>query len=105
MEHMLVYGRDNERRMVGKDDTQHFDRFSWGVGDRSQSIRIPVKAASTGCGYYEDRRPAPSCRAARNSPRTLANTTDMGPKHQQQLGHVVAQARQSGAQSSRGIHR
>jgi len=58
MEHMLVYGRENERRLVGNDETQRFDRFSWGVGDRKQSIRIPVAAASSGCGYYEDRRPA-----------------------------------------------
>jgi len=57
-DHMEVYGDCNERRLIGNDETQSIDKFSFGVGDRGASIRIPVKAASCGCGYYEDRRPA-----------------------------------------------
>jgi len=57
-QHMEVYGAHNELRLLGNEETQHFDSFSYAVGDRGASIRIPVKAASTGRGYYEDRRPA-----------------------------------------------
>jgi len=56
-EHMTVYGRGNERRLTGQDDTMAMDQFEYG-SDRSTSIRIPIKVASQGYGYYEDRRPA-----------------------------------------------
>mmetsp|Transcript_36644 Transcript_36644/g.82846 ORF Transcript_36644/g.82846 Transcript_36644/m.82846 type:complete len:359 (+) Transcript_36644:19-1095(+) len=56
-EHIKVYGEGNERRLTGKDDTMSMDTFKWGY-DRQTSIRIPIKVASKGYGYYEDRRPA-----------------------------------------------
>jgi len=57
-EHLAVYGKGNERRLTGKDDTAAMKEFSFGVADRSASIRIGRKVAERDCGYYEDRRPA-----------------------------------------------
>tara|TARA_R110001599_G_scaffold341354_1_gene562352 strand:- start:44 stop:1102 length:1059 start_codon:yes stop_codon:yes gene_type:complete len=57
--HISEYGHDNEKRLTGKHETQHIDSFSWGVGDRGASIRIPNSVKQNGwCGYIEDRRPA-----------------------------------------------
>ncbi|KAL6797998.1 glutamine synthetase [Trichoderma sp. SZMC 28012] len=52
------YGDDNDKRLTGRHETGHIDMFSWGVADRSRSIRIPRETATRGCGYFEDRRPA-----------------------------------------------
>lgn len=52
------YGDDNDKRLTGRHETGHIDMFSWGVADRSRSIRIPRETATKGCGYFEDRRPA-----------------------------------------------
>mmetsp|Transcript_35569 Transcript_35569/g.83108 ORF Transcript_35569/g.83108 Transcript_35569/m.83108 type:complete len:473 (-) Transcript_35569:194-1612(-) len=57
-EHMKVYGQGNERRMTGEASTASMSDFSWSVGERGCSIRIPAKVAAAGSGYYEDRRPA-----------------------------------------------
>lgn len=51
-------GKDNERRLVGRLETSSIDKFSWGVADRSASVRIPRGVAQAGKGYLEDRRPA-----------------------------------------------
>jgi len=56
--HIANYGIGNERRLTGKDNTASIHDFSWGIGDRSASIRIGVKVEHRDCGYYEDRRPA-----------------------------------------------
>eukprot|EP00931_Biecheleriopsis_adriatica_P106671 TRINITY_DN81072_c0_g1_i1.p1 TRINITY_DN81072_c0_g1~~TRINITY_DN81072_c0_g1_i1.p1 ORF type:complete len:391 (-),score=63.16 TRINITY_DN81072_c0_g1_i1:42-1214(-) len=56
--HIANYGIGNERRLTGKDDTAAMSDFSWGIADRSASIRIGAKMVSRDCGYYEDRRPA-----------------------------------------------
>ncbi|XP_065170276.1 glutamine synthetase 1, mitochondrial-like [Atheta coriaria] len=50
--HMSIY---NSRK------TKHrgkFKKFTWGMGDRGYSVRIPFDVQSAGCGYLEDRRPA-----------------------------------------------
>lgn len=52
------YGDDNDKRLTGRHETGHIDMFSWGVADRSRSIRIPRETATRGYGYFEDRRPA-----------------------------------------------
>ena len=57
-EHMEVYGNDNNLRMTGKHETSDFNEFSWGVGSRSVSIRIPRETSKNGKGYFEDRRPS-----------------------------------------------
>ena len=57
-EHMAVYGADNDKRMCGAFETSDPSKFSYGVGDRSCSVRIPQHVAIAGKGYLEDRRPA-----------------------------------------------
>lgn len=57
-EHMLVYGEGNEKRMTGECETSDYNKFTWGVGDRTASVRIPPITAKEGKGYLEDRRPA-----------------------------------------------
>ena len=57
-ETMKVYGEGNERRMTGHHETASYRFFSWGVADRSSSIRIPRQVDTKGYGYIEDRRPA-----------------------------------------------
>lgn len=51
-------GKDNERRLVGRLETSSIDKFSWGVADRSTSVRVPRGVASAKKGYLEDRRPS-----------------------------------------------
>jgi glutamine synthetase len=60
-DHMEVYGEDNKLRMTGNCETSKFDEFSWGVGDRTASIRIPQNVMVEKCGYLEDRRPSANC--------------------------------------------
>jgi len=57
MEHMKVYGKDNEMRMTGKHETSSYDKFTWGIADRTTSVRIPRSAFVEQSGYLEDRRP------------------------------------------------
>ena len=58
-EHIAVYGSGNDQRLTGLHETQHIDTFSYGVSDRSASIRIPIGVTTDGWkGYLEDRRPA-----------------------------------------------
>lgn len=58
MEHIAVYGEDNDLRLTGKHETGHISDFSAGVANRGASIRIPRHVAQQGFGYLEDRRPA-----------------------------------------------
>lgn len=59
MSHMELYGLSNEKRLTGIHETSPFDKFSYGVGHRGTSVRIPTAtAAEDGAGYFEDRRPA-----------------------------------------------
>ena len=58
MDHIAVYGEDNELRLTGKHETGHIGTFSYGVANRGASIRIPRHVAAQGYGYMEDRRPA-----------------------------------------------
>jgi glutamine synthetase len=52
------YGVGNENRLTGNHETAHIDDYTWGVSDRSASIRIPMTTANKGNGHIEDRRPA-----------------------------------------------
>ena len=57
--HMTIYGEDNHMRLTGVHETQRHDKFSYGVSDRSASIRIPIMTVEGGYkGWLEDRRPA-----------------------------------------------
>jgi len=58
MEHIAVYGKENEKRLTGKHETAPIDKFSWGVANRGASIRVPRQTEKDGKGYLEDRRPA-----------------------------------------------
>ena len=60
--HIDAYGENNDQRLTGDHETQHIDTFSWGVGDRGSSIRVPVATRNNAWnGYFEDRRPASNC--------------------------------------------
>lgn len=52
------YGDMNSMRLTGKHETSSIDRFTFGVGDRTASIRIPNRVIDAKSGYFEDRRPA-----------------------------------------------
>lgn len=54
--HMENYGKFNELRMTGIHETSSFHNFTWNIGDRSCSVRIPTDISKN--PYFEDRRPA-----------------------------------------------
>jgi glutamine synthetase len=56
--HMEKYGLNNNLRMTGKHETSSYDTFSFGVGNRGASVRIPYSTEKDRKGYFEDRRPA-----------------------------------------------
>ncbi len=56
--HIAVYGEGNEARLTGHHETASINKFSFGVGTRNTSIRIPNQVFKDKCGYFEDRRPA-----------------------------------------------
>lgn len=56
-EHLAVYG-DNKKRLIGTHETSSKDNFTWGVSDRTASVRIPLLVHEEKKGYFEDRRPA-----------------------------------------------
>jgi len=58
LEHIAVYGEDNDQRLTGKHETANMTAFSAGVANRGASIRIPRHVGEQGFGYLEDRRPA-----------------------------------------------
>jgi len=58
LEHIIVYGADNELRLTGLHETCSIDGFRWGVGDRGASVRIHPDVEKDRKGYLEDRRPA-----------------------------------------------
>lgn len=55
--HIAIYG-NNEKRLTGHYETSSKDVFSYGVGNRACSVRIPTTTAAEKKGYIEDRRPA-----------------------------------------------
>ena len=61
-DHIRVYGENNDQRLTGDHETQHISKFSYGIGDRGASIRIPNDMRENNWkGYLEDRRPASNC--------------------------------------------
>jgi glutamine synthetase len=53
------YGSGNDKRLTGDHETQSIDKFTYGVGDRGASVRIPTSVRDNHyVGYLEDRRPA-----------------------------------------------
>tara|TARA_R110000824_G_scaffold192359_2_gene374465 strand:- start:1628 stop:2602 length:975 start_codon:yes stop_codon:yes gene_type:complete len=60
-QHIKAYGAGNDLRLTGDHETSDIDKFTWGIGDRSVSVRIPAHVEKEGKGYFEDRRPAATC--------------------------------------------
>lgn len=56
--HIACYGAGNKDRLTGAHETACWTKFSYGVGDRGASIRIPVATHAEQRGYLEDRRPS-----------------------------------------------
>ncbi len=61
LEHVHHYGHNIQDRLTGHHETQRWDKFSYGVSDRSASVRIPWQVALEKKGYIEDRRPNANC--------------------------------------------
>lgn len=55
--HISVYG-DNSERLNGICETSDINKFTYGMGNRNCSVRIPNSVIKDGRGYIEDRRPA-----------------------------------------------
>lgn len=58
--HIKYYGNDNKNRLTGIHETSNINTFSYGVGSRNTSIRIPNNTFNNKYGYIEDRRPSSS---------------------------------------------
>jgi glutamine synthetase len=52
-----LYGRGVCERLTGRLETSYWMDFSWGIGTRDTSVRIPIGVYEAKCGYFEDRRP------------------------------------------------
>jgi len=78
-QHIREYGEDNEMRLTGHHETQNIDTFSWGVGDRGASIRVPTDFEKNDwMGYVEDRRPASNCDPYRVANMIVRTTLESG---------------------------
>lgn len=55
---LKYYGEHNDQRLTGQHETSSMQDFSYGVGTRNTSVRIPNQVAHQKQGYIEDRRPA-----------------------------------------------
>ena len=56
--HIKYYGSDNNKRLTGIHETSSIEKFSYGIGSRHTSIRIPNETFKKKKGYLEDRRPS-----------------------------------------------
>lgn len=52
-----VFGKYVCKRLTGKNETSDWKQFTWSVGDRHTSVRVPFGVSNQGHGYIEDRRP------------------------------------------------
>ena len=55
-EMILVSGENNEKRLTGHHETSSMNNFTYGIGTRHTSVRIPYNVFKEGKGYLEDRR-------------------------------------------------
>ena len=53
-----LYGHGVCERLTGRLETSDWRDFTWDVGTRDTSVRIPISVFEAKCGYFEDRRPA-----------------------------------------------
>ena len=73
MDHIAVYGPDNDKRLTGKHETAPWNKFSYGVADRGASIRVRTPSSTTLQGLSG--RP-PSELAGRPIPDRFADPED-----------------------------
>lgn len=82
--HLSLYG-DNSKRLTGVHETSDANVFSYGIGNRAASVRIPTSTAHAKKGYIEDRRPAsdidPYVVAALICDSTLIDESIIEPMH------------------------
>jgi len=81
-EHLLVYGEDNQHRLTGHHETSSMEKFSYGLGNRGASVRIPITTMASKNGYFEDRRPAANIDPYLVS-AMLVDTTVLDGKHRE----------------------
>lgn len=55
---ILQHYGDNQLRLTGHHETSNPHTFTYGLGTRNTSVRIPNQVTVNACGYFEDRRPA-----------------------------------------------
>jgi glutamine synthetase len=53
---IAISGKNNHLRLTGIHETSSMDCFTWGIGTRHTSIRIPNEVFKHKKGYFEDRR-------------------------------------------------
>ena len=61
IEHMCVYGKNNDKRMTGKHESSSYNTFTFDIDkpvNRGASVRIGYETIINKSGYFEDRRPA-----------------------------------------------
>jgi len=51
-DHIKLYGEGNDKRLTGKVEASDIRKFTWGIGDRSASVRVPASVASKKKGYF-----------------------------------------------------
>jgi glutamine synthetase len=54
---LYYYGKDNKNRLTGYNETSDYKHFTFGIGSRNTSVRIPTNTYKNKFGYFEDRRP------------------------------------------------
>jgi len=58
LDHILLYGKDNNQRLTGAHETSSMKKFNYHIAHRGASVRIPTVTRDDKKGYFEDRRPA-----------------------------------------------
>lgn len=53
-----VCGVGSKERLTGKHETSSYEKFTFGIGDRTASVRVPNMVELSKKGYFEDRRPS-----------------------------------------------
>lgn len=57
MQHMMVYGQGNIKRLLSPDAGRQHLAFTWGLEQKSASVCIPHSVLLQQQGHLEDRRP------------------------------------------------
>ncbi len=77
-DHIANYGLGNEARLTGIHETSSLREFSYSVGGRHTSVRIPRATEAAGGGYFEDRRPAANADPYRVGTAIIRTLTSAG---------------------------